>query len=48
MRKSQELFDINVIFAHLHNIIIFYIKMLRFLTNLFIAFNLQILHFNDF
>ena len=48
MRKSQKLLDINVIFAHLRNIIILYIKSLRFLTNLFIAFDSQISHFNDF
>ena len=40
MRESQKLFNINVIFAHLRNIILFCIKLLRFLTNFFIAFNL--------
>ena len=48
MRKSQKLFNINVIFAHLYNVIIFYIKLLRFLTNFSIVFNSQILHLNDF
>ena len=48
MRKSQKLFNINIIFAHLRNIVIFYIKPLRFLTNFFIAFDSQISHFNDF
>ena len=42
------MFNINVILAHLRDIIIFNIESLRFLTNLFIIFNSQILHFNDF
>ena len=47
MRKLQELFNINVIFAHLRNIFIFNVKSLRLLTNFFVIFILQILHFNN-
>ena len=47
MQRSQELLDINVILAHLRDIIIFNVKSLRFLTNFFVTFNSQILHFND-
>ena len=48
MQRLQKLLDINIIFAYLRNNVIFYIKSLRFLTNFFLVFDSQILHFNDF
>ena len=40
MQRLQELLDINVILAHLRDIIIFNVKSLRFLTNFLVIFNL--------